>query len=269
MSFRFSARSGNTSTRVFPLVVRQAEVLATWRFALALCIALVLHGSTPATSHAQGTQPDGAQAVSSPTPAHTTPRVGAYVGVDWRAMGLAGHASHGPGVQAGVLLFHGRLKIGIAAFGRPGPMNPETFRLRLEEGTTYRGQEALDLRSDGSFVGLAVTPVFDLSRWAPVVIEVPVAFGQSAFGFYLVGDDRETPDGRLPSAWENELMDERDASFALGLDVGIDVAFVLPRTHWLRPYFGVHRHQTFGFDAFLADDYSGFYGLAGVQLGTF
>lgn len=252
-----------------PMNARPTPTLRPWTVWVALAATLTLLAPAIAVAQTTGGSTAIAGSISDNDRPHTTPRVGAYVGVDWRAMGLAGHASHGPGVQAGVLLLRGRLKVGLAAFGRPGPMNPQTFQLSLAEGTSYRSQDELSLRSDGAFVGLAVTPVIDLSRWAPVVLEVPVAFGQSAFGFYLVGDDRETPDGRRPSEWEDELMDGRDSSFALGLDVGIDLAFVLARSTWVRPYLGVHRHQVFGYDAFVRDDYSGFYGLAGVQLGTF
>lgn len=196
-------------------------------------------------------------------------RVGGYVGVDWRVFGLAGHVSHGPGVQAGLLLANGHLKVGLVAFGRPGPMNPATFELALPDGQTYRGASTLSLRSDGAFVGLGVAPVIYLGAFAPLSIEIPIAVGQSAFGFYLVDDDRETPDGRRPSAWEDELQDGRDSSFALGLDVGVDVAFHLRRASWVQPYVGVRRHQVFGYDAFLESDYSGFAGVAGVQFGTF
>lgn len=45
-----------------------------------------------------------------------------------------------------------------------------------------------------------------------------VTVGQGGFGSYLESENRETPDGRKPSAWENELLDGRGSSFGLGID---------------------------------------------------
>lgn len=211
---------------------------------------------------------EGALLSPAVTPA-ATPAVGAFVGVEWRGLALADHLSHGPGVQAGVLLFGGHLKLGIAGFARPGPINPATFDVMPAGGATYKGQSQVALRSDGGLVGLLVAPVFDVPGTDALALELPVIVGQGGFGFYLSGDDRETPDGRKPSAWENELLDGRDSSFALGLDVGVRLAFKPAGARWVRPYVGAHYTTVFGYDTYVKDAYAGFGVAAGVQFGTF
>jgi hypothetical protein len=199
--------------------------------------------------------------------AEDRPFAAPFVGIDWRVNGLAGHLSHGPGFQLGALLFHGHLKVGLAGFSRPGSLNPETFRVALD-GTTYRGQSTLDLRSDGGVVGVFIAPRFTMPGLAWLDVELPILFGQGGFGFYLHGDDRDTPDGRRVSEWENELLDGRDASINLALDVGLRLSFRTAAS-WLRPYIGVHYTNVFGYDTFVRDDYSGFGGVAGVEVGGF
>jgi hypothetical protein len=207
-------------------------------------------------------------ALSAPTArADERPFATPFVGIDWRVNGLADHVSHGPGFQLGALLFRGHLKVGIAGFSRPGPLNPATFRVELED-TTYRGQSTLDLRSDGGVVGLFVAPRFTMPGLPWLDVELPILVGQGAFGFYLHGEDRETPDGRRVSAWENELLDGKDSSFGIAVDVGLRLSFRTP-TSWLRPYVGVHYTNVIGYDAFVRGDYSGFGGVAGVEVGGF
>lgn len=189
---------------------------------------------------------------------------GGFVGVDWRVMGLAGHVSHGPGFQAGVIFWR-HLRVGIAGFARPGPLNPATFEVTPVAGRTYKGKSTLELRSDGAFFGLMVAPAFDIE--GVVALEAPVTLGQAAFGFYLTGSDRETPDGRRVSAWENELLDGRDSGVGLGLDAGVRVSIIA--STWLRPYVGVHYTTVFGFDSYVSDSYAGPSMTLGVQLGKF
>jgi len=184
--------------------------------------------------------------------------------VEWRALALAGHVGHGPGGHVGVSLLNEHLGIGLVAFGRPGPINPKTFNVTPADGMTYRGQDELELRSDGAFVGIYIAPAFRLGR--RVHVELPIAFGQAAFGFYLTGDDRKTPDGRRVREWENELLEGRDAGVALGLEGGVRVAVEV--TPWFRPYAAVHYMHAFGFDTYVRSDYAGPSLALGVQLTT-
>lgn len=195
------------------------------------------------------------------------PSVGAFVGLDWRGMALADHLSHGPGFQAGALLLGGHLKVGVLGFARPGPLNPTTFEVQAARGQSYKGSSTLHLRSDGAFVGLMLAPVFDLPGTGSFSVELPVTLAQAGFGFYLHGEDRKTPDGRKPSAWENELLDSRDSSFGVGLDLGLRLAYKASR--WVQPYVGVHYSTVFGYDAYVRSSYAGPSVLLGAQVGTF
>lgn len=193
--------------------------------------------------------------------------VGVFAGLEWRALALADHLSHGPGFAAGVILAGGWLKLGIAGFNRPGPMNPETFRVKASDGATYKGQETLTLRSDGGVVGALI------ALHAPITesfaLEVPVTIGQAAYGFYLDGEDRVTPDGRRVSEWENELQDERDSSFALGLDFGLRAMFTPRSLPWLRPHIGLFYSAAPGYDAYVRQDYDGLSVAAGLEVGVY
>lgn len=189
--------------------------------------------------------------------------VAPYAGVGWRVLGLANHVSHGPDYMVGVVLFE-HLRVGIAGFARPGPINPKTFQLDLPEGQTYKGQDSLTLRSDGSLVGLQLSPIIPLPPKSRLEIEIPLIVGFGGFGFYLTGDDRKTPDGRRVSEWERELMDDRDASFGLAVDVGIRIGIRVYK-EWLRVYVGGHFTAIPGYDAFITSNYSGFSGVAGLE----
>lgn len=185
------------------------------------------------------------------------------VDIEWRGMALGGHASHGPGfgIAFGVLDDH--LRFGLHGFARPGPWNPQTFTITPDQ--PYKGAETLELRSDGGVLGPSITVGTDLGE--AFRIDVGAMVGYGGFGFYLVGDDRKTPDGRLPSAWENELMDGRDSSLGIGVDVG-------PRLTWaasehLRPYVAVRYTSILGYDAFVRSDYSGMSVAFGVTVGRF
>lgn len=189
-----------------------------------------------------------------------------YLELGWRVFGLADHVSHGPEYGFGVVLFDA-VKVGVGGFARPGPINPATFSYDLPEGD-YRGQTTLTLRSDGALIGLQVVPFVDLPWLAGVRLELPVIVGSGAFGFYLTGDDRETPDGRRVSEWENELLDGQDAGAGLGLDVGLRVAFGLPSTDIVKPYAAFHWTTVIGYEATVRDDYDGPSGAIGVLIET-
>ena len=83
----------------------------------------------------------------------------------------------------------------------------------------------------------------------------------------LHGDDRETPDGRRVSEWENELLDGMDSATSLAIDIGMRASYV-PRAGWWQPYVGVHYLFTPGYEARMKDDYSGFSAVLGVQFGA-
>ena len=138
---------------------------------------------TPVAAHAES------PAVEAPVDTEST-GVGGYVALEWRAFALAGHLSHGPGFEAGAILLDGHLKVGLSGFARPGPINPEVFEVQASGGQSYKGSQTLSLRSDGGTIGVFVAPSFAVSR--NLQLDVPLWFGQAAFGFYLHGDDRDT-----------------------------------------------------------------------------
>ncbi|WP_428265861.1 hypothetical protein [Haliangium sp.] len=188
-----------------------------------------------------------------------------FVDVGWRGLALADHLSHGPSFQLGVVLFD-HLKLGLAGLQRPGPINSKTFDRELPAGMSYRGQDAVTLRSDGAVFGALIAPMVDIPG-APLRVELPVLVGFAGFGFYLTGDDRDTPDGRRVSEWEDELLEGKDSSFALAVDTGLRIAYVSD-AGWWQPYLGVHYLLTPGYDATMASDYGGFSAAAGVQFGA-
>lgn len=85
----------------------------------------------------------------------------------------------------------------------------------------------------------------------------------------MQGEDRDTPDDRRVSEWENELQDGRDSSFSFAVDAGARLKVRLGEADWIQPMIGVHYMITPQYDAFLADDYSGLSVAAGVQLALF
>lgn len=192
--------------------------------------------------------------------------IGVFAGFEWRGMYIADHLAHGPGVQAGITLLNGHLKVGLMGFMRPGQINPATFEVTLP--TEYKGQSTVRLRSDGAAIGLFVAPVFDVPG-TPLSIELPVCVGQGAFGFYLTDDNRNTPDGRRVSKWENELLDGRDSSVGVSVEGGVRVALKLADAPWLRPYLGVSGSTVIGYNAFVKPHYAGIALVLGVQVGRF
>ncbi|MEQ1564159.1 MAG: hypothetical protein ABMA64_00885 [Myxococcota bacterium] len=185
--------------------------------------------------------------------------VSPWVDLEWRALALAAHPSHGPGFGIGVSLLDDHLQLGLAGFTRPGPWNPATFEVRPTG--EYKGRETLSLRSDGGITGLMIAPGTQVGG---VELDLPVSVGYGGFGFYLAGEDRVTPDGRKPSAWENELLDGRDSSFGLSLDAGVRVR--VPTGAGLDPYVAARWSTIVGYDAFVRDAYGGPSIALGVQL---
>lgn len=193
--------------------------------------------------------------------------VGGFVDLEWRVLGLADHVSHGPAFAAGVSFLDGLLRLGIGALGRPGPINPATFDVRLPGGKTYKGRRDLDLKSDGAMVGVHVGLSLPLPFYEPLSIQVPLTVGYGGFGFYLHGEDRETPDGRRVSEWENELFDDKDSFLGVVVDTGLRLGYQPERVPWLRPYAGLCFTVVPNYETFVRDDYLGFGGVLGIELG--
>jgi hypothetical protein len=190
--------------------------------------------------------------------------VGLFVALEWRAQGLASHLSHGPAFAAGVSLLNRHLKIGFFASTRPGPLNGETFPTRPANGQTYKGKSTIPLRSDGAMVGLVIAPSFDVTEH--INLELPIGLGQSAYGFYLTGDDRKTPDGKRVSEWEKKLFDGRDAAPAFGIEGGLKVGVRIPGARWLKPYVAGRYTLNLGYDAYVTNNYNGPSGAFGIEI---
>lgn len=197
--------------------------------------------------------------------AEAKPAVGGFVDLEWRVMGLGGHVSHGPGFAAGVTLWDGRLRLGVAGLGRPGPWNPAEFEVTLPAGETYRGKRVLSLRSDGAMSGVHVALALPLNH--SLSLAVPATIGYGGFGFYLHGDDRQTPDGRRVSEWENELFGGKDSYLGLVVDAGLRLYWHLDDAPWLRPYVAGYYTTVPNFDTLVRDDYSGLSGALGIEVG--
>lgn len=153
-------------------------------------------------------------------------------------MFLKDHIGHTVGFSMGVKLLKGHLKIGYYNYGRSGPINSYTINTPLPAGVTYKGKSSIDLRADHGAFGLMIAPSFTL-RKSKIEIDFPINIGSIGAGFYLAGDDRETPDNRRVSEWENELFEGKDAAFAGMLEFGIR-AFVPTKINGLQWGVGIH-----------------------------
>jgi hypothetical protein len=189
-----------------------------------------------------------------------------FLDLEWRLMGLADHASHGPAFAVGATFFDGLLRVGIGGLSRPGPFNPATFDVTLPDGATYKGQSVVSLRSDGGMAGLHL----GLSLPLPVdslALQAPLTMGYGGFGFYLTGDDRETPDGRRVSEWEDELFGGKDSFIGVVIDVGLRLRYEPEALPGFAPYLGAAYTVVPGFDTTVSGDYSGVSALLGVEVG--
>lgn len=197
--------------------------------------------------------------------AQRAPRLGWYLAPNARAMFLPGHVGRAVGVEGGAVIA-GRVKVGVATYGRSGPVNPETFPTALPAGQTYRGQSVLDLRADHGYVGAVVAPLFAVA--GGVTVEVPISVGFVIAGFYLAGDDRETPDGRRVSAWENELFDGGDVGAGLAAEGGVRASVAL--RPGVRLTGGVLYTRLSGWETYArpSDFYDGLSTQVGVSFGT-
>lgn len=128
----------------------------------------------------------------------------------------------------GVKLINNHLKLGVQFYGRPGPINAKEFTVAPTNGQTYKGQDMITLRADHGTFGVFVAPVFSLDKFR---IEIPLSAGNMGGGFYLLGDDRITPDGDRVSVWEDRLMDGQDAGFATFFEFGTRFFIPMPNEH--------------------------------------
>lgn len=185
----------------------------------------------------------------------------AFVASEYRALGVGGHYSHGLGFAVGATVLGGHLRVGLAGWNRPGPMNSKTFRARAVDGEMLDGSSEFALRSDGNFVGAHVAPVIQLGK---VKLMLPITVGQAAFGFYLHGDDRAKVQGERVSAVENRLFAGKDSSFAMGIEGGVSASFEI--ADWISAYGSVHYLATLGYAALDRDSYSGASAALGFAL---
>ncbi|MBL8741976.1 MAG: hypothetical protein JNK04_12805 [Myxococcales bacterium] len=140
--------------------------------------------------------------------------------------------------------------------------------MKIPAGKTYRGKDSLELKSDGAMAGLHLGLSLPLPFFEPLSIQLPLTVGYGGFGFYLFGDDRRTPDGRRVSAWENELFGGKDSFLGVVVDTGLRLGYQPPETPWLRPYAGLSFTIVPGYETFVRDDYFGFGGVLGIELGS-
>jgi hypothetical protein len=145
-------------------------------------------------------------------------KTGWFITPEISAMFLDNHVGNSVGASFGIKVWKERLKIGINAYGRSGPINPKTFTVEAYNGQTYKGSSTLRLRADYGTLGLMVAPTFKIKK---IQIDVPISYGMAGGGFYLVGEDRKTPDGARVSEWENKLMNGQDAAQGSWLEFGV------------------------------------------------
>lgn len=171
------------------------------------------------------------------------------------------HLGNTVGFQAGITLLDDHLKIGLFGYGRSGPINPQEYTLVLPAGETYKGQSELQVRADQGAFGIMIAPQFSLSEsWS---IDIPLQFGQMGAGFYLFGENRNTPDGRRVSEWENELMGENDAGFSLMYEGGVRLHYAF--ADHMKLLLGVHYTIAPGWESFVGG--TDFYNLPRVSVG--
>jgi hypothetical protein len=157
------------------------------------------------------------QEVKSPAP-----KVGWFLTPEVGLMFLDGDVSKSFGFSGGVRVWKNRLKLGMMAYGRPGPANPATIDAKLQTGVTYKGQSTVKLRADWGAFGGMIAPTFKIKN---VEVDVPISFGAGIGGFYLFDEDRKTPDGARVSVWENKLFNGEDAAAGGLTEFGVRAFF--------------------------------------------
>ncbi|MEO0404097.1 MAG: hypothetical protein AAF193_04435 [Bacteroidota bacterium] len=163
-------------------------------------------------------------------------KIGWFLNPEIGGMFHSDHFGTTLGGSLGIKILDDRLKIGATFWGRPGPINDQTYTVVPVNGQIYKGQSSITLRADHGAAGLYVAPIFSINKFK---LEIPLSVGQMGAGFYLLGDDRLTPDGERVSVWEDRLMDGMDAGFSLYYDIGIR-AFVPLKNDNLNLGVGLH-----------------------------
>jgi hypothetical protein len=169
------------------------------------------------------------------------PKIGWYITPEVGLMSLGNDAlgksiGKSVGFSFGFKFWKERIKVGFMAYGRPGPINSATFTTTFVNNQTYKGKKSADLRADWGTFGLMIAPTFKVKN---VEIDVPIMLGGGAGGFYLVGEDRKTPDGARVSVWEDKLFNGEDAAFGTMAEVGVR-AFVPTKIKGISVGAGLH-----------------------------
>jgi hypothetical protein len=151
-----------------------------------------------------------------------TSKSGWFLAPEVGAMFLKGNVSNTFGFSGGFIILNNHLKIGMMAYGRSGPTNSATYDCQLQDGQTYKGKSVLKLRSDWGAFGGMIAPTFKIKN---IEVDIPISYGGGIGGFYLVGDDRITPDGARVSVWEDKLFKGEDAAFGSLTEFGIRAFF--------------------------------------------
>lgn len=181
-------------------------------------------------------------------------KVGWFISPEVGGIFHGDHLGRTMGTSFGIKLFKNRLKAGVQFYNRSGPINPTEFTIEASGGQTYKGSSTLTLRADHGASGIFIAPTFNIGN---VSIDVPIAFGTVGAGFYFTGEDRNTPDGRRVSEWENQLMDEMDAGVGSWLEVGTRV-FIPTKNEHVSFGAGLHYTMTPGWETYVSPD-GGFY----------
>ncbi len=222
--------------------------MKTQKRALGLAFAIVWTGSSAGAAQMPA------------SPESSRPRHSWFVVQSARASGLFEHLHASLHSEVGVRIAW--LKIGIAGAFRPAPWTRHRQRYALPIDRTYKGQSSLDLGLQYGWFGVMVSPIVPLGRQSHFSLELPITVGPGFVGTPLLGDDRDTPDGRRVSAWENELLDERDVSVGLVLDVGARARVQLASDLGVFLGLGLHYSAFFGITT-LAVEGTRTHGLSG------
>ena len=181
--------------------------------------------------------------------------LGFYFQPEYSAMFLGDHVGNAVGIGIGITTKNRKWDIGIRTYGRSGPINTgQLYDLVLEDGVTYKGKSVLQVANDHGYLGLEIAYNLRLNS-ERVLLRFPVSFGQFGAGFYLLGDDRITPDGRRVNEWEDELQGSNDAGFGLLSEFGGQVIYqVMPNNRHLNLFAGVTYTNTYGYSSFLGEE---------------
>ncbi|TXB60635.1 hypothetical protein [Phaeodactylibacter luteus] len=181
--------------------------------------------------------------------------IGFYFQPEYSAMFLPGHVGNAVGIGIGITSKNRKWDFGIRTYGRSGPINTgQLYDLVLAEGVTYKGKSVLQVANDHGFLGLEMAYNLKLKS-DRLMLRFPVAFGSFGAGFYLLGEDRITPDGRRVNEWEDELQGGNDAGFGWLSEIGCQMVYqLIPDNSHLNIFAGLTHTTTYGYESFLGDE---------------